>query len=121
MWRCEDPERHAGRVVANGHCVRFCQAAVPGLPHTGQWSRGPRVRGAGVAPGTVIATFDPDGTYGNHTDGRSHAAILIAEEAGGLRVWDQWVGHPVAERLIRFRGGRGKRVNDGDAFHIVES
>jgi hypothetical protein len=117
----EDPDRHAGQVVANGHCVRFAQEAARRLPHTSQWRRGARVRYGNVPPGTVIATFESNGCYGNHIDGRSHAAILVAEEAGGLRVWDQWVGHPVQQRLIRFRDGAGKPVNDGDAFHVVET
>jgi len=28
-----------------------------------------------ILPGTAIATIDDDGRYGNHTDGRSHAAF----------------------------------------------
>jgi hypothetical protein len=116
----EDPGRHSGRAVANGHCVRYVQEA-GGVPHSSRWRRGEKVRGSGAAPGTVIATFDPNGLYGNHTDGSSHAAVLIAEEDTGLRVWDQWVGHPVSQRVIRFRGGQGRKVNDGDQFHIVET
>ena len=81
------------------------------------------MRGADCAPGTCIATFDADGRYGNHTDGRSHAAILIAEHSDGLLVADQWIAdkrHPVAERVIRFRGGQGNAVNDGDQFRTIE-
>ena len=44
-----------------------------------------------LRPGTAIATFDPDGRYGNHTDGRSHAAIYLGQDATGIRVIDQWV------------------------------
>jgi hypothetical protein len=118
-WRCDDPERHRGRVVDNGECVRFCQIATPGLPHTSRWRRGRQARGSALEPGTVIATFDGD-LYTNRTDGSSHAAIFISELGHGLRVWDQWRGHPVSERTIRFRGGQGKPVNDGDRFHVVE-
>lgn len=74
-----------------------------------------------MAPGTAIATFDPDGRYGNHTDGRSHAAILVAEHGDGLRVWDCWKGHPVAQRTIRWHGGQGKASNDADQFYTIES
>jgi hypothetical protein len=113
------PERWAGEVVANGHCVRFVQEA-GGVPHTSQWRRGIKARDSKLATGTVIATFEPNGRYGNHTDGRSHAAVYERQSDGGLRVWDQWQGHPVARRLIAFRGGQGRRVNDGDQFHVVE-
>jgi hypothetical protein len=116
----ENPERWIARVVHNGHCARLVQEACGGLGHTSTWRRGAKARGSGAEPGTIIATFDPNGRYGNHTDGRSHAAILIAEEENGLRCVDQWVGHPVAPRTIRFRGGQGRWVNDGDRFYVVE-
>jgi hypothetical protein len=115
-----NPERHRGQVVGNDHCVRFVQAAATGLPHTSHWRRGRQVRGGDVAPNTVIATFGPDGRYTNRTDGSAHAAILISELADGLRVWDQWVGQPVHQRTIRFRGGQGRASNDGDRFFVVD-
>lgn len=73
-----------------------------------------------MAPGTVIATFSAAGRYENRTDGASHAAIFIAEQSDGLRVWDQWQGHPVAQRTIRWHGGQGKASNDADAFYVIE-
>ena len=113
-------ERHYGSWVGETqHCVSLVREC-SGLPHTSAWRRGELVRGSGCALGSVIATFDADGRYGNHTDGRSHAAILLAENSDGLLVCDQWVGQRCQQRVIRFRGGDGKRVNDGDAFHIVE-
>lgn len=118
-WVAANPARYAGQVIDTGHCVRFVQTAA-GAPHTSRWRRGTRVRGAAVAPGTAIATFDPSETYGNHTDGRSHAAILVAEQGDGLRVWDQWKGHPVGQRTIRWRGGQGTANNDGDAYFVIE-
>jgi hypothetical protein len=57
----------------------------------------------------VIATFDTSGQYGNHTDGRSHTAILLAEISAGLLVVDQWVWKRCQQRIIRWRGGTGKR------------
>lgn len=119
-WIAGTPEVHAGRSVANGQCVRYVQVCA-GLPHTSNWRQGDPVRDSDIEPGTAIATFDEDGCYGNHTDGRSHAAIFIEQVDDGLRVWDQWVGHPVAERVIHFRGGVGRPVNDGDAFCVIES
>jgi hypothetical protein len=118
-WISEAPESFAGRSVDNGQCVRYVQIAC-GAPHTSRWRPGIRVRDNEIEPGTAIACFDPDGRYGNHTDGRSHAAIFMDHDPEGLLVYDQWRGHPVAMRLIRFRGGAGRRVNDGDAFHVVE-
>lgn len=113
------PEQYAGTVVGDGQCVAFVKAA-SGAPATSAWSQGLQVKGNGLPIGTAIATFDPDGTYGNHTDGRSHAAIYLGQDATGLQVWDQWVGQTVHHRTIFFRGGEGKRVNDGDAFYVVE-
>lgn len=113
------PEQYAGTVVGDGQCVAFVRAA-SGAPATSAWSQGAQVRGASIVQGTVIATFDADGTYGNHTDGTSHAAIYISQDATGLQVWDQWVGQSVHQRPIFFRGGSGRPVNDGDAFYVVE-
>lgn len=120
VWIIPNPEHYLGRIVANGQCVRFVQE-VAGMPHTSRWQRGVKVRGNAVARGTVIATFDPGGSYGNHTDGRSHAACFLNEAAAGLEVIDQWSGQPVHRRTIRFRGGEGRAVNDGDKFHVVET
>jgi hypothetical protein len=113
-------ERHHGKVVGNGHCVAFVRE-VTGLPPTAQWRRGDPVRGSqNLAPGTAIATFDSSGRYGNHTDGRSHAAILLAEHEDGLLVADQWLGQAVHQRVIRFRDGKGDAANDGDQYHVIE-
>jgi hypothetical protein len=118
-WVAQAPSSFVGQVVGNGQCVIYVQQA-SGAPLTAQWSRGAKVRGGVVAQGTAIACFDPDGTYGNHTDGRSHAAIFHEELPEGLLVWDQWVGHPVAPRVIHFRAGQGPAVNDGDQFSVIE-
>jgi hypothetical protein len=118
-WSAEHPDDYDGRVVGDGHCVAFVQAAA-GAPRTAEWRRGVHVRSnTGNLSHQAIATFDADGRYGNHRDGRSHAAILIARREDGLLVWDQWVGQPVHQRLIRYRAGQGNPVNDGDAFHVI--
>ena len=108
-----------GTVVGNGHCVALVRAAA-GCPHTSLWLAGGPVRGAQLAEGTAIATFDGNGLYGNHTDGRSHACIFIEETDHGLRVADQWKLHKVSERVIRFKGGQGKPCDDGDAYRVIE-
>lgn len=117
----ENPAVHEGKVVDNGHCVRFCQVACPALPLTAKWKRGAKVRKGAVTPGTIIATFGPKGNYENRTDGSSHAAILVREDSDGLVVYDQWIGRSVGKRTIRFRGGQTRPCDDGDAFHVVEA
>jgi hypothetical protein len=118
-WTAESPHRHEGRVVGSGQCVAYVQQ-ICGMPHTSHWRRGRQVRGGAVDPNTAIATFDADGRYGNHTDGRSHAAVFLMETETGLLVWDQWGGQPVHSRTIRFHGGAGKKANDGDAYYVIE-
>lgn len=115
-------ERHKhliGQIIGTGHCVPFVRE-VTGAPRSTDWRRGDRVRDVSPPPGTAIATFDDDGNYPSHTDGRSHAAILIAVTSNGLLVADQWQGQPVHERVIRYRDGVGDAANDGDQFFIVE-
>jgi hypothetical protein len=114
-----EPGRHLGVRVGTGHCVALVRE-LAGLPPTAHWRRGMLVRDGDVPAGAAIATFDSDGRYGNHTDGRSHACILEAETTEGLEVVDQWMGQPCQRRTIRFKGGRGKPVDDGDAYHIIE-
>ena len=115
--------RFRGKVVGNGHCVPFVQVAVD-CPRTSEWRRGDLVRGQDdkIERGTVIATFHPDTKrYENDTKGRSHAAIFLGENAQGLHVMDQWVGHPVAERVIRFKKGAQPHADDGDHYYVVEA
>ena len=118
-WVARDPSSYAGQSVGNGQCVAYVEAAAE-TPTTASWKQGELVKGGDVPSGTAIATFDPNGTYGNHTDGRSHAAIFVSQQDAGLLVWDQWVGHPVSQRVIHFRAGQGEPVNDGDQFHVIE-
>lgn len=116
----DDLERYRDQVVHNGHCVRYVQECA-GAPHTSRWRQGRRVRGhTNVRFGTAIATFSPIGQYENRTDGGSHAAIFVEHHPSGIMVWDQWVGHPVAKRLIAYRGRQGRKVNDGDQFYVIE-
>ena len=111
------PRALLGQVVTTGQCVAYVQVCA-NAPHTAPWRRGVWVKGnAGIAEGTVIATFDPDETYGNHGDGRSHAAVYLGQDGHGLTVLDQWIGQPVHQRVIRFGGERP--ANNGDAFHVV--
>jgi hypothetical protein len=114
-------EQHAGKQVDNGHCARYVQIA-GGAPPTAQWRRGVQARGGNLEPGTLIATFGPDGRYTNRVDGTAHCAILISEQSDGLLVYDQWVGQPVHQRVMRFRGATNpaNAMNDGDAMYAIE-
>lgn len=115
-----------GKLVGSGQCVAFVHAVVI-IPPASLWHRGRLVDGnAGLAPGTIIATFDPDGRYGNHVNGTSHAAVYLYQTRSGIVVLDQWKGHtalsdhPPQQRLIHFRDGQGKKVDDGTRYHVVE-
>jgi hypothetical protein len=117
-----DPEPHrcVGHVIGNGHCVALVRESAD-APHTARWRPGQMVLdNANIKPGTAIATFDPDGRYGNHTDGRSHAAIFVGHEDQGIRVIDQWKGRATAPRLIGNRRGQGPAVDDASQYFIVE-
>lgn len=113
-------QARVGKVIDNGHCVRFVQVMCAELPHTSKWRKGAWVRGAKIPSGTIIATFDDKNRYANATDGSSHAAVYEGETAEGLLVYDQWIGRPVSMRTIRFKDGMGPPCDDGDAFYVVE-
>lgn len=111
-----------GKVIGTGQCVAFVEHAAT-TPLTASWKQGRLVKGdTTVAQGTAIATFDPTGAYGNHTDGRSHAAIYVSQNAQGLVVYDQWTGQPVHQRTVWFRDSSytGHAVNDGNQFYVIE-
>ena len=114
-------EKYLGKVIGSGQCVEFVKLAT-GAPQTSGWKRGQLVKGNPIPMGTAIATFDPDGKYGNHEDGTSHAAILLSQDARGLRVLDQWAGthpSPVHERVIAFDDLKTP-VNNGNNFFVIE-
>ncbi len=121
------PETYENTSVGSGECVALVQVA-SGAPTTPTWFRGKLVKGdTTLARGTAIAVFDADGTYGNHTDGSSHAAIYLGQDSTGLQVLDQWnewkhhvkTPHMASQRTINFRG-YGRKVNDGNQFHVIQ-
>ncbi len=116
-------QKYLGQAIGSGQCVAFVELAAK-TPNTAAWKRGRLVAGDMTIPeGTAIATFDPAGTYGNHTDGRSHGAIYVSQIAGqGLDVYDQWLGQPVHQRIVHFRDSSytGHAVNDGNQFYVIE-
>jgi hypothetical protein len=122
-WVAPSPASYVGQSVGNGQCVAYVQVAAH-APVTAEWTQGQLVKGNDISQGTAIATFDPDGTYGNHTDGRSHAAIFHEETSTGLLVWDQWVQpagvHKVAPRVISFNDQDGLACDNGNVFYVIE-
>ena len=124
----QSPELLSGTSSGDGQCVALVKRAAH-APPTSFWRRGALVKGnARLQPGTVIATFDPIGRYGNHTNGTSHAAIYLGQDANGIRVLDQWVetrGHkpwhrPASERTIRFGATHDHAVNNADNYYVVD-
>jgi hypothetical protein len=114
-----NPKHWIGHSVGSGQCVAYVQKA-SGEPRTVSWQRGELVRGNNsIVSGTAIATFDQNGTYGNHTDGRSHAAIYVRQDANSITVLDQWSGHHVSERKIHFHDAP-RSENDGRNYYVVE-
>jgi hypothetical protein len=113
-------ERYLAQVVGNGHCVAYVRAAAD-LPHTSLWVCGDPVATTDIPRGTAVATFGTTGKYENRTDGASHCAIFQQQISTGIRVLDQWVGHPVAHRVIRWKDGVGKAADDASCYHVIET
>jgi hypothetical protein len=116
-----DPERWIGQPsVGSGQCVALVQQAT-GAPLTAQWRRGALVRGnMALRPGTAIATFDPDGRYGSHTDGRSHAAIYLGQDANGIRVIDQWILRRNG-KVVRIQASHTRIIPFGGSHTDIEN
>jgi hypothetical protein len=122
-----NPQKFIGTSVGNGQCVAFARTAAS-IGHTSTWTRGELVRGATLAIGTAIATFDDKGKYENDIHGRSHAAIYLGQDTVGIMVLDQWVTRteggeariqPVHRRPLAF-SNKSKPVNDGRNYYVIE-
>ena len=120
----------AGVSSGDGQCVALVKRAAHAAP-TSFWRRGALVKGnTQLQPGTAIATFDPVGRYGNYTNGTSHAAIYLGQDAQGIRVLDQWVDtksknhkpwhRPAAERTIGFGQTHKVAVDNADNYHVID-
>jgi hypothetical protein len=117
--------------VGDGECVALVKKTA-GAPPTRDWRQGEKVRGNDhIIPGTLIATFDPDGRYGNHTNQTSHAALYLDQDENGMRVIDQWnkrdkngniIGQqPPHIRYIKFNNPTGMGIDQGENYHVVTS
>jgi hypothetical protein len=121
MFVAADTHKYIGKVVGNGHCMQLVQLVDPLVPHSSKLRQGIRVKGADLPKGCVIATFNASGRYDNKTDGSSHCALYVEQTADGISVVDQWLLHPTAPRIIRFKAGAGPACDDGDQYCVVET
>src|SRR5271166_416242 len=93
--------QYLGQSVGSGQCAVLVETADPSVGLTSTWVQGAAVQGnTSLAPGTIIATFGPDGTYTGLQDGSAHAAIYLGQNGQGIQVEDQWAGQPVHLRTI---------------------
>lgn len=112
--------QYAGQSVGTGQCVALVQAADTSVGLTRTWAQGAQVQGnTEIQPGTAIATFDSTGRYANATDGSSHAAIYLGQNAQGIQVMDQWSDHAASYRTIAWNNTGATAANTGSAFYVV--
>lgn len=114
--------KFVGRSTGSGQCVALARAVQPNLGPTSSWRAGEKVEGnTTLQPGTVIATFNGANRYANATDGSSHAAVYLGQNAKGVQVLDQWVGKGAAVRTIPWHNHGSVAANTGAAFHVVKT
>ncbi|MBB6251724.1 BPSL0067 family protein [Nitrospirillum iridis] len=73
-------------------CVSLVRSLTSGLAKSGNWREGEKLTPDVIKtlkPGTVIATFDPNGRYGNRAAG-NHAAIFLSATDEGIWVLEQY-------------------------------
>jgi hypothetical protein len=79
-------------LFGSGECVDLVKALVPGLKgvSTQEWRKGASVKDSpGLARGTAIATFGPDGKFPRADTGQ-HAVIFVAHAGAGMYVLEQY-------------------------------
>ena len=113
--------QYLGQSVGSGQCVALVQATDPSVGLTVTWAQGAAVQGnTSLQPVTAIATFNSNGQYANATDGSSHAAIYLGQNAQGIQVEDQWSGQPAQIRTIYWSDPNSARAaNNGSSFYVV--
>ena len=113
--------QYLGQSVGSGQCVALVQATDPSVGLTATWTQGAAVQGnTSLQPGTAIATFNSNGQYANATNGSSHAAIYLGQNAQGIQVEDQWSGQPAQIRTIYWTDPNSSHAaNNGSAFYVV--
>lgn len=112
---CPAPQRYANQKVADGHCVSLIKKCT-GAPDTDAWRPGQYVLGNTVPAGAIIATFKNNRYPNKHGH---HAAIYIRQDKNGIWVWDQWLGKPVHQRLIKIRYDGADPGNTAQQYRLV--
>ena len=112
---CTDPQRYANQKVGDGHCVSLIKKCT-GAPDTIAWRAGQYVLGNTIPVGAIIATFKNDRYPNKHGH---HAAIYIRQDKNGIWVWDQWLGKPVHQRLIKTRYDGADPGNTAQRYRLV--
>lgn len=116
---CSNPSRAMGNWLGRDQeCAALVQSQcnLPGW--TDYWRPGRHVGSNcnNIPPLTAIATFlGPYGTY-DHPSLAQHSAIFIRCERDGIRVFDQWRGQPISNRVIPWRGWN---QNAGKAYYTI--
>jgi len=100
------PDVHAGN---ERQCVSLVRAETPGLPHSSEWNAGPNIiyGDPTIQPGTALATFGPDGKYGEGHGDTHHAVVFQGWQMGddgakGMNVVEQANHLPAREHFIPF-------------------
>jgi hypothetical protein len=124
IYTADHPQTFLNQSIDKGHCVALVEKAAH-APHDLDWRRGPKVSDIPDLPwGTAIATFDPNGRYGNHSDGTSHAALYLYQDDAGIVVIDQWINkdktrHKASQRTIPWHDKSHDSVDNAYNYHVI--
>ncbi|MBS9775109.1 BPSL0067 family protein [Candidatus Gracilibacteria bacterium] len=124
------PKNINGRLQLNrvgendGQCVSFVKAITQNGDHTKYWGQGKRVsKYVSLKKGTIIATFDSTGHYGN-VPGTSyrHTGMVLSQNSNGITLLDQnWDTKGTKSAVgTHFLPYKGKHVNGASNYHVVE-
>src|SRR5271157_897352 len=112
--------QYLGQSVGSGQCAVLVEAADPSVGLTATWVQGASVQGnTSLAPGTIIATFGPNGTYTGLQDGSAHAAIFLGQNDQGIQVMDQWAGQAAGIRTIPWNSSSSLPISSGSNYYVV--
>jgi hypothetical protein len=118
-------------LFGSGECVDLIKELVPGLQNvsTLSWKKGASVKDSpGLARGTAIATFGPDGRFPRQNTGQ-HAALFVAQAGAGIYVVEQYRASLVViyrhmevprEHAQRADGTWPNRSRNPLAFSVIE-
>jgi len=116
-------QSYAGKSYTNkggvSQCVEFIRQTL-NAPDTTHWNEGKKISrsDSSTISGTPIATFI-NGKYSHLGSPNQHAAIYLRQDAEGIHVLDQFPGHNVSPRVIRWEPHWKGLSNDGNAFSVI--